>query len=255
MPSRRDWRPEELLLAFRLYCHTPFGRLHQHNPEIIELSAKLARTPSAIAMKACNFASLDPVQRERNIKALGNVSRADRNLWEHFLQSPEEVAAKAEAAHAQITGLDAPPTEAEIQFPSGPTETSRVVRIRRIQSFFRDAVLVSYENRCALSGLAITDLLNASHIIPWSEDVERRADPRNGIALNVLYDRAFDRGLITFDSALRVVLSPRLKSKKAAPFHREALLSIDGRKLRAPTRFSPDFEALRYHRERIFRAQ
>ncbi|MGH8679339.1 MAG: HNH endonuclease [Burkholderiales bacterium] len=126
------------------------------------------------------------------------------------------------------------------------------MRTRRVQSFFRDAVLVSYNNRCALSDIAIPDLLNASHIVPWKTSVERRADPRNGIALNALYDRAFDRGLITFDEALRVVLSRRLRNGDAPGLHREALICLHGRKLRLPSRFAPDPDAIAYHREHVF---
>jgi len=126
------------------------------------------------------------------------------------------------------------------------------VRTRRVQAFFRDAVLVSYDNRCALSELAVPELLNASHIIPWRANLERRADPRNGIALNALYDRAFDRGLITFDASLQVVLSQRLRDAERTPFHQYALLGLEGRKLRLPKRFAPDREAVRYHRERVF---
>jgi predicted restriction endonuclease len=121
-----------------------------------------------------------------------------------------------------------------------------------VQAFFRDAVLISYENRCALSEIAVSDLLNASHIIPWRAEVERRADPRNGIALNVLYDRAFDRGLITFDTSLRVVLSRQLLNAEAPPLHRHALLDLEGRKLRLPKRFAPDPRAIEYHRENVF---
>lgn len=145
--------------------------------------------------------SLDPVQRARNITALGNVARADRELWDAFLANPEAIAAEAEAAYARLTGRDAPPLETELDLPEGPTEIVRTVRARRVQSFFRAAVLASYEYRCALSDIALPDLLNASHIVPWKTDTARRADPRNGIALNALYDRAFDRGLITFDDA------------------------------------------------------
>jgi predicted restriction endonuclease len=252
MPARVQWSPEELLVAFRLYCRTPFGRLHQRNPEILELSRKLGRTPSAVAMKACNFASLDPVQKARDIKALENVSQADRRLWERFQRNPEEVASEAEAAYAEVTGRDAQPLETELETPEGPSEISRMVRTRRVQAFFRDAVLISYENRCALSEIAVLDLLNASHIVPWKVDVARRADPRNGIALNVLYDRAFDRGLITFDTSLRVVLSRRLLAADAPPLHRQALLSLDGREMRLPKRFAPDPEAMAYHREHVF---
>jgi len=53
------WSRDELLVAFRLYCRTPFGKLHQNNPKIIEMSRVLGRTRSAMGMKACNFASLE----------------------------------------------------------------------------------------------------------------------------------------------------------------------------------------------------
>lgn len=252
MPKPVHWSEQELLIAFLLYCRTPFGRLHQRNPDILELSRVLGRTPSAVAMKACNFASLDPAQKARKIKALGNVSHADRRLWERFQHNPEEVAFEAEAANAMLTGQDSPPLEQEFQLPVGPSETSRMVRVRRVQAFFRDAVMVSYDYRCALSNIAVPELLTASHIIPWGVDVDRRADPRNGIALNALYDRAFDRGLITFDPSLRVVLSRRLRADDAPPFQREALLSLEGLRLRLPSRFAPDPDAMAYHREQVF---
>jgi hypothetical protein len=252
MPSRIPWSRDQLLVAFRLYCRTPFGKLHQHNPEIIELSRLLGRTPSAVGMKACNFASLDPVQHARNIAALGNVSQADRDLWAAFEQNAEAVAAEAEAAYARLTGRDAPPLETELDLPEGPTEVARTVRTRRVQAFFRAAVLASYESRCALSDIAVPELLNASHIIPWSENPARRADPRNGIALNVLYDRAFDRGLITFDESLRVVVSRRLKTSDPPILQRQALLDIEGKALRLPYRFAPDPAAMAHHREHVF---
>ncbi len=252
MSAAVHWSPDELLVAFRLYCRAPFGRLHGRNPEIVELSRLLGRTPSAIAMKACNFASLDPAQRARKIRALQNVSQADRRLWERFQRNPEEVAFEAEAAHVALTGKDAPPLETELEPPAGPSEIPRVVRTRRIQSFFREAVLVSYSSRCALSDIVVPDLLNASHIIPWMADVGRRADPRNGIALNALYDRAFDRGLITFDESLRVVLSRRLRTSDTPGLHSEALLTLEGRKLRMPSRFPPDPAAMAYHRDHVF---
>ena len=255
MPKRVPWSRDELLLAFRLYCRTPFGKLHQHNPEIIELSRLLGRTPSAVGMKGCNFASLDPVQRARNIAALGNVSRGDRELWEAFEGNAEAIAAEAEATYARLTGREAPPLEAESEFqvPEGPTEITRTVRTRRVQAFFRAAVLASYEYRCALSDIAVPDLLNASHIIPWKINTGRRADPRNGIALNALYDRAFDRGLITFDESLRLVISRRLHTEDPPIFQRQSLLELAGKILRLPYRFAPDPTAMAYHREHVFR--
>ena len=60
----------------------------------------------AVAMKACNFASLDPQQQARSIKALGNVSRADRELWKAFFTDSEAVAQGAEAAYVAISGKE-----------------------------------------------------------------------------------------------------------------------------------------------------
>jgi hypothetical protein len=54
------WTRDQLLLALRLYMRLPFGRLHRLNPEIIQLAGQIGRTPNAMAMKACNFANLDP---------------------------------------------------------------------------------------------------------------------------------------------------------------------------------------------------
>ena len=254
MPSeRRAWSPDELLVVFRLYCRTPFGRLHQRNPEIIELARLIDRTPGAVAMKACNFASLDPQQQARKITALRNVSHADRELWETFAQDSETVAQNAEAAYAALTGKGRGEHESEYVLPEGPTEKETTTKARRVQAFFRAAVLSSYENRCAMTGLAIPELLNASHIIPWHMDSARRADPRNGICLNVLHDRAFDRGLITFDEDFRMLTSPFLSCSETSEFHRSAFVKTAGYKIRLPVRFLPDAQAIAYHRQHIFR--
>lgn len=273
--ERKAWSREELLLVFRLYCRTPFGRLHHRNPEIIELARQIGRTPGAVAMKACNFASLDPQQQARHIKALGNVSRADRELWEAFLNDSGAVAQEAEAVYVTVAGKESDdylpelghaeesigpkisqkkiPSRKGLRIPDGPTETETLVKARRVQSFFRAAVLNSYEYRCALTGLAIPELLTASHIIPWNADEKRRADPRNGICLNALHDRTFDRGLITFDHDLRVVVSPELAKSEDSPIQREQLMGIAARPLRLPVRFQPDASAFEYHRKHIFR--
>lgn len=270
---RKAWSKRELLTVFRLYLQTPFGRLHRLNPEIIKLAELIGRTPGAVAMKACNFASIDPDQKSRHIRALGNTSRADRELWEAFLKDAEGIAEKAEAAYiATVCGEEkeslrqsgSMPGEISASYckghvseesnaPGGPTEVDMLVRSRRVQSFFRTAVLASYDNHCALTDLAIPEMLNASHIIPWSVDIKRRADPRNGICLNTFHDRAFDRGLITFDDDLRVIVSSSIGDFEECDIQRNELVGIQGRRLRQPTRFRPESAALEYHRNHIYR--
>ncbi|WP_244904575.1 hypothetical protein [Cellvibrio mixtus] len=176
-----NWQEDELLLTLHLYCRTPFGKLHQTNPEIIKLAQIIGRTPSAVAMKACNFASLDPALAQ---KGLAGASKADRALWNAFMTNATEVADKAETLYETRvlpTEPITPETEKPLAFPSGPTETTREVKVRRVQRFFRQTVLESYNNRCAISGLAIPELLVASHIIPLGRKriAQSRSDKRH----------------------------------------------------------------------------
>ncbi len=253
MPRSNDWTRDQLLIALRLYIRLPFGRLHGKNPEIVRVARAIGRTSGALAMKACNFASLDPAQRARGISALGNTSKADRDLWAAYQEDAEGVSVSAEEASARFDEPPLPAPEMEFTEWTGPTEREQLVRVRRVQGFFRAAVLVSYENRCALTGLALPELLNASHITPWSRSVARRAHPTNGICLNALLDRAFDRGLFTFDDALRVVVSDRWNSIDPAIAQKLDLAELHGRPLTMPVRFEPDPEAIRFHREEIFK--
>ena len=254
--SRKSWSRDELLVAFNLYCRTPFGRLHRGNPDIVGLARKLDRTPSSVAMKLCNFASLDPIHRARDIAGLRNASAADRTIFEEFEVDWETLAAESEAAFQRIgfrplTG-EVEETLIELAARIGETEVVRSVRTRRVQSLFRATVLAGYDFTCALSGINIPQLIQASHIIPWARAEARRVDPRNGIALSTLHDRAFDRGLITLDKDLRVVVSGRLRVGNPTEIHRVSLLKIEGKKLRLPTRYTPDPAAVSWHRENIF---
>lgn len=260
MPQSNRWTHDQLLATFSLYCRLPFGKFHQHNHDIICLASALGRTPSAVAMKLCNIASLDDSLSQRGLEG---ASQADRTLWNDFLSHPNEIALQADLAYESVIAESKLPTsvepservdpdEFELLVPEGPSEQIRPVKIRRLQTFFRTAVLSSYEYRCAISGLELPELLIASHIVPWRIDEHRRADPRNGLCLNALYDKAFDRGLITFDNDWRVILSPRVSQDSPNAFHRTTLLDIAGARLQFPTRFAPDVLAMDYHRQNIF---
>lgn len=252
--ERRNWTRDELLVAFNFYCRTPFGLFHGQNPDVIRLAEKVGRTPGAVAMKLCNFASFDPVHQARNIKGLANTGQNDRQIWEAFNTNPEQLAVESQEAFNRIVrGETFPIIEKELTIPEGPTEVIRSARARLVQTFFRDAVLTSYDYRCAICELDVVELLSASHIIPWSKSTKRRADPRNGLSLCAIHDRAFDRGLIALDESFKILVSQSLKSEKAGRLHRVALLEIEEKPILMPRRFAPDPVALAYHREHIFR--
>jgi putative restriction endonuclease len=253
---RKGWTRDELLLTFNLYCRTPFGRLHRNNPEIVALAQKLNRTASAVAMKSVNFASFDPTHQSRNVRGLSNASRADRAVWDEFNANSELLAYESQQAYRRILAdfvIDSESGQWDEISRSKPTESTRLVRVRLVQSFFRNAVLASYEYRCAICRLDLLELLNASHIIPWRANIERRADPRNGLALCSIHDRAFDRGLLTITESLTVRSSKRAKAETSCELQDVALVKIDGQAIMLPKRFHPAPDALAYHRDHVFK--
>jgi putative restriction endonuclease len=228
--------------------------MHKSNPEIIQLAERIGRTPSAVAMKMVNFASLDPAQKKRNIKGLSHASRQDSQIWDEFNQNWENLSFESQRAIAEFTEERVQKvTEEQVLFDSDvPTEAQKSVRVRLVQRFFRETVLSSYNFSCAICRLNLPVLLNASHIIPWSVDKMRRADPRNGLSLCVFHDRAFDRGLIAVDEDFRIIISEKVRIVDAPKLHKVGLLEIEGKKIRLPDKFRPDPEALSYHRQNIF---
>jgi putative restriction endonuclease len=95
-------------------------------------------------------------------------------------------------------------------------------------------------------------MLIASHIVPWSKDVKNRTNPRNGLCLNALHDRAFDCGLLTVTPDLKVMISPKAKRKSSDVGNQELLLRYDGTPVRPPEHFVPESRFLKFHNEEIF---
>jgi putative restriction endonuclease len=95
-------------------------------------------------------------------------------------------------------------------------------------------------------------LLVASHIVPWSIDVRNRTNPRNGLCLNAIHDRAFDCGLMTINSDYTVRVSPLVRGVKDRGV--EALiLPYEEVRTSLPDRFRPETSFLDYHPEHIYR--
>jgi putative restriction endonuclease len=254
--SRKNWSREELILAINLYCKTPFGRLHNRNPDITKLAKLIGRSPSALAWKLVNFASLDPSLKRRGIKGAVNVSHLDREIWDEFYTNWERLAYESEALLAKRTG-EPIEVQAEIDLSEPPRsglDRKTLVKVRINQNFFRATVLAAYDFHCCITGLAIPDLLNASHIVPWSKDEKNRVNPRNGLCLNTLHDRAFDRGLLTITSELKVKISPSIRkpSKRIDPTQ-QFLARYDGMLITLPRKFLPEPAFLEYHNREIFR--
>jgi len=261
MANRNRWNREELLIVLNLYHKLRFGQFDQRQPVIIDLAKRIARTPSAVAMKLSNLASLDPVLKMRGIDGLKGASALDRIMWEEFHENPAELVPlsqerfdalfdKTETETTEVipgTGIRTVP-----QPPSGETVITRPTKQRRGQDYFRDIVLNNYDNRCAITGLPIRELLIASHILPWRSHEAERLNVRNGIALNRLHDAAFDQGLIAFDADLRLLLSNRLKTFLPHESVKSQFESHEGKILVLPEdAIPPDASFIEKHRRQF----
>ena len=244
---RKSWTRGELILAINLYCKTPFGKIHYHNPLIIELAKYLGRTPGSVSYKLANFASIDP---SLDRKGASNVSKLDKETWEEFFNDWEKMAFESEQQMIRIYG-ESIYTENEEIIPEGKYKES-IVKTRVNQSFFRKMILSSYDSQFCITGLPIKELLVASHIIPWSQNPKTRLNPQNGLCLNSLHDKAFDRGYITISTSYQVVISSKIKNFDSKII--TMITDYQGAKMLLPRRFLPKQEYLNYHRENIFRA-
>ena len=128
------------------------------------------------------------------------------------------------------------------------TEVERLVVQRLGQGIFRAGLLEYWDGRCAVTGLAVPELLRASHIKPWAtcETDAARLDVFNGVLLAPHLDALFDGGFITFGSDGEVVLSAALDGPSRHALGLESGLRVS-RPLGGHERY------LTWHRDNLFR--
>ena len=249
------WSREELILAFNLYLKLPFGKMHKHTPEVIELANLLGRTPSSIGMRLGNFASVDPYHQQRGIGGLKGGMNQVQPIWDEFFHNQEELVFLSEQilAQKQQTTLETKYNDIlkDLSHLRGEN-VIREVKTRVNQSVFRQMVLSNYESKCAISDIDIPQLLFASHIVPWSQNEKERLNPENGICLSSLYDKAFDKGLIGIKPNYKVVLSKNIKNKKEAAYYSVFFSQIENKEINSPLGYLPKKEFLEYHLDTIF---
>lgn len=251
---RKPWSRDELILAFNLYLKIPFGKYHRGNQDVIELAKLINRTPSAVAMRLSNFASVDPYHQKRGIKGLtGGISQV-KPIWDEFSENKEELIFESEKILAEIQNLSIETKYKTvldgIENLEGESKV-REVKTRVNQNVFRQIMLANYNNRCAVTGISYPTFLIASHIIPWSVDKENRLNPQNGILLNNLHDKAFENGFLAIDQNFQILIcSEFLKSKDN--FVQNYFSGYHKKEINKPVRFLPDVNFLEKHLDEKF---
>lgn len=253
--ERRNWTREELIVAFNLYCKIPYGTFHGRNLKIIELAKLINRTPDALALKLSNFASFDPYHKARGIKGMKNAGKLDKEIWDEFTGNWNDLIFESERvlAKKQKTTIERKYNFKSEDFGDKKGEDRlKEIKARINQNFFRSVVLSIYNFKCAISGIDIPDLLIASHIIPWSKNVEERLNPQNGICLSPLYDRCFDKGYIGITTEYKLVISKILKTNVHKDYFSRHFADFENKAIELPDRFLPSPDFLDYHQRNIF---
>jgi putative restriction endonuclease len=252
--ARDNWTREQTIVALNLYCKIPFNRVSSNHPDIIRIAKIIDRSPNSVKMKIGNFGSFDPELKKRGIVGLANASKLDEIVWNEFNNNWENLAFESELLISNFANEPIEKT-AHINIDDIPLgrERGTIIKARVNQSFFRSTILSSYNLKCCITRLSIPDFLVASHIVPWSKDEKIRLNPHNGLCINSIHDKAFDKGFITVTTDYKIKVSKYLNEYKKEDAVTDFFLNYENHLIILPDKFLPRKEFLEYHYQNIFK--
>ena len=171
-----------------------------------------------------------PIYQERNVRG-HNMYNSALNKYAEYLQEgfDSDIEGDVEAILAESSVTD--------------TEKATLLKTRIGQGNFRQK-LIALWGGCAVTGYADTSMLVASHIKPWrASSNKERLDGYNGLLLLPTLDKAFDSGLISFDQAGKILISPLLQEPQALGITEDLEVTLR----------SEHLEYMNFHRECVFR--
>lgn len=253
--ARDNWNREQLIVALNLYWKIPYNKISGSSNSLIKQIAPIInRTPAALAYKLMNFTSLDAEKQKIGNKGKSAASSSDKEIWNEYFGKWEKLALDSSGILSVIQNKPIDKIlelEDDYEFVEGK-EKIRLVKTRVNQNDFRQRILASYNEKCCITGISFPSLLVASHIIPWSKNTQERLNPRNGICLNNIHDKAFDKGLLTITTDFKVKLSDTILQKRKDINIQKYFIEYENQPIILPDRFSPSIEFLEYHHQNIF---
>lgn len=186
--------------------------------------------------------------KERGIIGLIHGAKMEEDVWNEFYGNPELLAFESEKIIAQISNQSIEDSTA-IQIDDLPQgiERTAIIRQRVNQSFFRSAVMSAYNFKCCISGVNAPQLVEACHIVDWSEDPNNRTNPKNGLCMNSFFHKAYDKYLLAISPDLLIIVSEELFQSATEESFFNYLKEINGRKILMPDKFFPQRELLALH--------
>lgn len=244
------WTRDDFLVTLNLYLDDPEIEKRQDDDLVNEIAELMDRSPGSVSSRLGNFRALDP----RVDSGMENVGAPAQEIWDEYYGNEEELAWEAEFARERLNAgiiVDDVPgqggsTRSGGEVTTGETTTTTTQRLG--QQDFRKAVRDRYDDTCALCDVDEPGLLQAGHILDWSEFEESRGDPANGLLLCYTHHRAFDLNMFTLSSDYVVEVRPGLDTE--SEFLNQTILRRSGRSLTFPND-PPSAEYLERHNERI----
>ena len=247
--NRNLWTHEQTIVVLDLYCKVPFNKATNSNIDIQTVAKMIGRSVNSVKMKIGNFGNFDPELKKSGITGLSGTSKLDEEIWNEYFEHWDKLAYDAKILTAKFSNqnIDELLKGENFKIPEGK-EKEVIVRQRINQTFFRNAVLSSYDSKCCVTGLSEPRLLEACHIVDWTEDEANRTNPSNGLCMNPLIHKAYDKFLLSVDADFKIKISERLlENSKADMSLFNYFKGLSGKSITLPTRFFPKREFLEIH--------
>lgn len=245
-----DWSKEETTLAFFGYKLTPIDKQDPSNPEIQKLARLIKHTHESIKDKFSFFASLD-TSMPKNISGTENL--LGKEIVNKYSNNTEQLFSDTKTILKRlkkIKNIDEYP-KMLIEIDTEDTEKTVNVKMRKHQQQFRAFILSIYDYKCCITGFRTLDLLEAAHIVAWSEYKEYRLKGNNGLCINSMFHKAYDKYMvsITPDYIFKVNMDliehdDRLLLEIFMHYHDKKIYLPD-------ERYKPDKELLAIHHEKF----
>lgn len=244
-----SWTRDDFLVTLDLYLDDPEIEKRQNDDRVKELAELMGRSVGSISSRLGNFRALDP----NADSGMENAGEPAQEIWDEYFGNEEELAREAELARERLAAgivVDETPgtgsTGSGGEVTTGETTSTTTNRIG--QQDFRKQVRDRYEDSCVLCDVDKPGLLQAGHILDWSEFESPRGDPANGLLLCYTHHRAFDLNMFTLSDDYEIVIRPELDTQ--SEFLTQTILNREGESVTFPNA-PPSAEYLERHNERI----